>query len=154
MPLITDQDQLRARRARPGREVLEVLRRQHRRFVDDEDGSAVPARQPGFEAFQLGGDRRGVGEAVALHVVNNGIGPGEAEDVVPGILIGVVDSRYGRRLTGAGGACHNGQALLVRRVQEGGTLFAVEMAMAVENMLPDRLGHAVSGIRGEARRIA
>ena len=91
LPVVADQNQLGARLLRMAGELRHELGVDHRGFVDDDDGARVPRGAAIFEGEELAVDGRGAAEAVAAHVLGDGVGRGEADDPVTLGLVGVAD---------------------------------------------------------------
>ena len=102
LPVVADQNQLRAGGAGVGAQYRHVARVDHGGLVHHDDGAPVPSGEVVVQAQQLAVHRAGAGEAVARHVPGDGVGRGEADHLVALQLIGLADRRHREALAGAG----------------------------------------------------
>ena len=115
--VVAGENEFRAGLLRGGRDAGELLRRNHRRLVHDQNRVAVPARPAFLERVHFAGDGVGLLEAVATHLLDDVIRPSQADDV---LAFGLVDGAHGFQrvaLAGSGLAPKHGKALRAGQVR-------------------------------------
>ena len=121
------------------RDLRHQFRVDHGGFVDHEDGAAVPCRAAVLDGEQLAMDRRGAGEAVARHVLGDGVGRRKADDPVAFRFIGLADRGHRIALAGAGLAVDDREALGAGGVTNSARLLARDSVkfLRAENLRAD-----------------
>ena len=139
--IVANQNELGPALPRLGRHLGQVLGGKHGGLVDDQHRARVPLARTHFEPLEFARDGRGVGKAVALHVLHNGIGPGEALDTETSLLVRLANCFNRGALAGAGFARDHRQPLGANGMSEGVTLLMIEVAETVEDVVPYSVGH-------------
>lgn len=128
----------------------------HRGLVHHDDSAAVPIYAGIIEREQLAMDGAGMAEAVALHVLGDGVGRRQSDHPVAARLVNLADRGHRIALAGAGLTVDQREAFGLGGVANGAGLLARDGAepLAAKNRARDRdpakyLGGA--GARGAVR---
>jgi hypothetical protein len=152
LAIVADHNQLRARRVGVAGELGHKLGVDHRGFVEDDGGFVVPARAAIIEFKKLAVDRGGAREAAAAHVLGNGIGGGEADNLIACDGVGLANGVDRVALAGSGLSVDERKPPCPGHMAHGLGLLAAHAREfhLPQNRLKDRQAHLVPVGAGEA----
>ena len=122
MPVVSDENELRAGGVRVGGQHSHQFGVNHRGLVDHDDRSAGPCLPSAVQREQLAVDCRCLLEAFSLHFLNNDIGRSQSYDICADCFVNLPDRRHRVALPGSGLAVDQRQATCPRRVSNSPNL--------------------------------
>ena len=126
LPVVTDQDELRVVGACMRGDLGHQPGVDHSGFVHHDDSSRVPLPAPIVQGEELTMNRGGLPEAIAFHVLGDGIGRRQTYDRILVGFIGLADRAHGEALPGSGLAVDQSQTFRTGRMQICPTLISTD----------------------------